>query len=149
MTTNGLRRVIEFLVEILQFLFHQQAHGRFRDKLGDAGGAGVRAMRGAEGIVHIKIAEFCQRFGKFGIVRFFLRMETKILEQRHVALLHVRDNFFRHLADGVVTENDRMIDQGVQIISHRSQRILVDSVCLSAGRSATSKSFSRRARADN
>ena len=84
-------------------------------------------MRRAEGVVHIKIAEPCQRLGKFWIVRFFPRMKTQVLQQRHVALLHVRHNFSRHLADGVVTENYRLINQRMQIISHRSQGVLVDS----------------------
>ena len=76
-------------------------------------------------------------------------MKTQVLQQRHVALLHVRHNFSRHLADGIVTENYRLINQRMQIISHRSQGVLVDLVCLSAGQNATSKSFSRHARAAN
>ena len=83
-------------------------------------------MGRAEGIVHVKIAELRQRFGELRIVRFFLRLETHILEQRHVAFVHVRDDRFRNLADRVVTENDRMIDERVQMIGHRPQRIFLD-----------------------
>ena len=87
---------------------------------------GVSAMGGAEGVVHVKIAQFGQRFGKFRIVRFFFRLEAQILQQGDIAVSHVGDDFLGNVADGVVAERDRMIDQRVQIIRHRPQRIFLD-----------------------
>ena len=95
-------------------------------ELRDAGRAGVRSMRRAEGIVHVEVAEFRQGLGKGRIVCFFTRMEPDVLEQGDVALIHVTDDFFRDLPDGVVTESDRMIDQRVQIIGDWPQRIFLN-----------------------
>ena len=99
-----LRRFGQLVGKILDFLLHQETHGGLLHELRDAGGAGVRAMRRAESIVHVKVAEFRQRFRKRGIVRFFARMEPDVLEQRDVAFLHVSDDLFRDFPDRVVTE---------------------------------------------
>jgi hypothetical protein len=53
-------------------------------------------------------------------------MEPDIFEQRDIALVHVRDDLLRDLANGVVAERDRVIDQRMQIIAHRPQRIFLD-----------------------
>ena len=65
----------------------------------------MRAMRRAERVVHINVAELGQRFGKLRIVRFFLGLKAKVFQQRDVAVVHLRDNFFRNGADCVVAEN--------------------------------------------
>ena len=97
-------------MEIFQFLLHQKTHRRLRDELCDANRRGMGAVRCAEGVVHINVRKFRERFREFRIVRFFFGLETQILEQRHVAILHVRDDLLRHISNRVVTENDRMID---------------------------------------
>ena len=83
-------------------------------------------MRRAERVVHIEVAEFREGLGKSGIVRFFSGMETDVLEQRHVPLIHVTDDLFRDLADSVVTESNRAADERVQIIADWAQRIFLD-----------------------
>ena len=111
---------------MLDFFLHQESHRGLLDELRDAGRAGMRAMRRTEGVVHINVAEFGQRFGKLRIVRFFPRLKAKIFEQGHVAFAHVPDDFLRDRADRVVTENHRMIDQHVQMIGHGPKRIFLD-----------------------
>jgi hypothetical protein len=81
------------------------------------------AMRRAKGVVHINVAKFGERTGEFGIVGFFLGLKPKVLQQRDVAILHMSDNFFRNLAYRIVAEEDRLIDQRMQIIADRSKRI--------------------------
>src|SRR5438093_11955019 len=83
----------------------------------------MRAMSGAKSIVDVKIGETGERFGKIRIVRFFSGLESQVLEERHVAVLHVLYDFSRHVANRVVTENDRLMNQRVQIIADRTKRI--------------------------
>src|SRR5438094_5651555 len=85
----------------------------------------MRAMSGAKSIVDVKIGETGERFGKIRIVRFFSGLESQVLEERHVAVLHVLYDFFRHVANRVVTENDRPMNKRVQIIADRTKRICV------------------------
>src|SRR5438552_15521004 len=83
-------------------------------------------MRGPEGIIDIDVAEFRESTGELWIVCFLPGMKTQILQERDVAILHRGDDLFRHLAHYVVTEDDRLIDQGVQMIAHWSERVFVD-----------------------
>ena len=69
------------------------------------------AMRRAERIIHIKIAQFRERFGEFRIVRLFFRLEADVFQQGNVALLHVPNDLFRNVPDRVLTEDDRMMDE--------------------------------------
>ena len=88
----------------------------------------MSAMSRAERIVHIKIAKFRERLRKHRIVRFFLRLEADVLEQRDIAILHVANDFYRHLTNCVMTEDDRLMDQRVQIIADRTKRILLNAL---------------------
>ncbi len=40
----------------------------------------MRAVRGAKGIVHVKITQSSKRLGEFWIVRLLARVETNIFE---------------------------------------------------------------------
>ena len=51
-----LRWTVELFVQIFQFLFHQEAHGAFRNEFRDADRAGVGAVGRAEGVIDVKIA---------------------------------------------------------------------------------------------
>jgi hypothetical protein len=121
-----LRRFRQLMGKILDLLFHQESHGRLLHELRDAGCAGMRPMRRAKGVVHVEIAQLRERFGERRIVCFFARMEANVLQQCDIALVHVRDDLFRDLPDRVVAERDRMIDERVQIIADRPQRIFLD-----------------------
>ena len=112
--------------KILDFLLHQETHGRLLHELRDAGRAGMRAMGRAERVVHINIAELRQRLRKRRIVRFFAGVKPDVLQQRDVPLVHVANDRFRNVANRFRAERDRVIDQRVQIIAHRPQRIFLD-----------------------
>ena len=90
----------------------------------------MRAVRGAKSIVHVKIAQLGKRLGEFWIVRFLPGLEPNILEQRDIAVLHVLNDFLRHLTNRVVTENDRVMDQGMQIIADWTKRIFLNRLAL-------------------
>src|SRR6202022_3088420 len=129
---EGLGRIIQLFVQILQLLLHQKAHRAFFDELRHADSRRMRAMRRPERVIDVNFAEFCQRLSEFWIVRFFLRLKAQILQQRDVALLHCGDDLFRHFADRVVTKDDWLIDQSVQIITDRSQRVFLDALTFRA-----------------
>src|SRR4029077_17230020 len=66
-----------------------------------------------------------KRLGEFWIVRLLTRVETNIFEKRDIAVLHVLNDFLRHVTNGVVTENDGMMDRGMQIFADWSKRIFL------------------------
>src|SRR6476619_2818214 len=90
----------------------------------------MRAMRGAKGIIYVKIAQLGKRFGEFWIVRFLTGLKSNILEQRDIAVLHVASDFLRHITNGVVAENDGMMDQGMQVFADWSKRIFLNRLAL-------------------
>jgi hypothetical protein len=108
---------------VFQLFLHQETHRGFRHEFCDACGGGVCPVRGAERVVHIKIAKFRQRLRKFRIVGFLPWLEPKILKQRNVAAPHVINDFLWHVADRVLTENDGVVNQRMQIFANRAKRI--------------------------
>src|SRR5262245_20378528 len=101
----------------------------------------MRPVRGAKGIVHVKIAQLGKRLGELRIVGLLTGLEPNILEQRDIAVLHVVDDFFRHVADGVVTENDGMMDQGMQIFADWPKRIFFHRLSLRPAKMGHQNSF--------
>ena len=85
----------------------------------------MRPVRDAKCIVHIKIAKFGERLCKIPIVCFLAWLKADILEQRNVAALHVVNDFLRHIADRIPTENDGVMNQRIQILADRPKRILL------------------------
>ena len=79
------RRIARRHAEILQFLLHQQSGGVHGHELDHAFGGGVRAMRGAEGVVDVDVAQRGEFFGEGRVVLFFLGMEAQVLQQQHFA----------------------------------------------------------------
>ena len=57
MATHGRVGIGGGHAQVLQFLLHQQAGGGLRHELDHAHGGGVRAVRGAERVVHVDVAE--------------------------------------------------------------------------------------------
>src|SRR5205809_5678944 len=92
------------------------------------------AVRRAKGVVHIKIAKLRERLSKLGIVRLFAWLEADVLQQGNVPTFHVVNNFRWHLSDGVVTENDRLMDERVQIVADRAKRIFLNRLALRPGK---------------
>ena len=64
--------VVQRLAEIVDLLVHQQAGGGHRHVLDHALGGGVGAVRGAEGVVDVDVAELGELLGEAGVVLFFL-----------------------------------------------------------------------------
>ena len=72
----------------------------------DARGGSVRAMRGAEGVVDIDLGKRSKLLGEAGVLflvfgSFFL-METDVLQNDDVAVLHVRAKALGVFADDVL-----------------------------------------------
>src|SRR6476619_4977008 len=97
----------------------------------------MRAVRGAKGIVHVKIGRLGKRFGEFWIIRFLTWVKPNILEQRDIAILHVVNDFLRHITSSVVAENDGMMDQRMQIFANWAEGIISHRACLGVARKRT------------
>src|SRR5207237_100526 len=67
-------------------------------------------------------------FGEFRIVRFFFWLKADVFQQGNIALLHVPNDLFRCGPDGVLTEDDRTMDEPMQVISDRTKRIFFDAL---------------------
>src|ERR1041384_5289035 len=85
-------------------------------------------MRRAERIVYINVGQIRERVREFRIVRFFARLEAQVLQHRDIAIFHSGDDFVRNVADRVVTKEYRLIDQRVQMIRHRPERVFIDAL---------------------
>ena len=85
----------------------------------------MRPVRGAESIVHIKITELGKRLGEFWIVRFLTWLKPNILEQGDIAILHVLNDFLRHVTSSIVAKNDRLMNQRMQIFADWPKRIFL------------------------
>ena len=75
----------------------QQATGGRRQQVGDPLGAGVRAVGGAEGVVHVHVGERRQLAGQLGVVALLARLEADVLEQHQLPVLES----LGELADGL------------------------------------------------
>ena len=84
MATNGRFGMLQRAAEEGQLLLHQEA-GDGGQIMRDALGAGVRAVRRAEGVVDVDIAQRGKLPRKAGIVRLLFGMEAQVLQQQHLA----------------------------------------------------------------
>ena len=116
---TGPRRVPGRHGEVLQLLLHEQSGGGLRHVSNHAHGGGVRAMRRAERVVHIDVAQRGQLFRKLRIVLFFFRVEAQILQQQDFA--GRRPHGFHFGTDTIGCHLDRTAQQFFQALSHRFQ----------------------------
>ena len=72
--------------------------------MGDALGRGMGAVRGGEGVVDIHVGDRRHRIGQRGVILFFTRMETGILQDRNVAGAHHRNAIDRCLTSAIGNE---------------------------------------------
>ena len=70
----------------------------------DAFCRGVGAVRGAESVVDVKIAKGGELARETRVVCFFFGVEAEVLQQYHVAGLHLRYRILRLRADAVLQE---------------------------------------------
>ena len=64
------------------------------------------AMRAAEGVVHVDVAETGKLFREGRIVGFFFGVKAQIFEQQHLARFELSRKFERDLADAIGRECD-------------------------------------------
>src|SRR6478672_4773805 len=101
----------------------------------------MRAVRSPKGIVHVKITQLGKRPSEFWIICFLTGLKSNILEQRDIAVLHVVNDFLWHVPSGVVTENDGVMDQGMQVIADWSKRIFLNWLAFGAAKVRHQDSF--------
>ena len=94
---EGLLRRFEGLAEVGDFLFHQQAGHGGLEKVRNALGGGVGAMRRAEGVVDVDLGQRGQRLGEGRIVGFFFGVEAQIFKQQHLAGFELAGHLAGHL----------------------------------------------------
>ena len=89
--------------------------GRVLDVLDDADRRGVRAVRGAEGVVDVEVGERAEALGQLRVVLRLARLEADVLEHHDVAVGHVVE---------VRRELDVDAEQARQVVGDRLQREL-------------------------
>src|SRR5688572_27902331 len=85
----------------------------------------MRAMRAAEGIVHIDVAELGQRKREERIVLLFLVMTAVVFDERHSAFPQYRAYFILWFTDAITGKRDRLADHLLRPCVDRAQRIFV------------------------
>ena len=106
---HRLGRRFQRLAQRVELGLHGAA-GIGRQLVAEAFGRGMRAVRRRERVVDPDVAELGQ-FGDEGrIVLFFFLVEAGVFQAEDVAVLHRRDGLGRGLADAVVGEGDRLLD---------------------------------------
>ncbi len=92
-----LLRLMQDLFGAGDLAFHEQAEHPFVfwEELGDDGGGGVGAVGGAEGVIDIDVAEFCQLFGEILVAFFLLFVKPEVFQQHDLAGLRLCDGLFR------------------------------------------------------
>ena len=116
------RRVVERLVEGFELGLHA-APGIGRQHMAEAFGRGVRAVRGREGVVDPDVAELGERGDEGGIVLLLAGMKARVLQADDVARLHRGDRALGRLADAVVDEFDRPLDDARDFGGDRLERV--------------------------
>ena len=107
---------------MFDFLLHQQAQ-RGGQQVGHALGRGVGAVRGAEGVVDIDIAERGQLRGEGGVVGLFFGVEAQVFQQQHLARA---ERLRLPLRASAPTQSAREVDrhagqQSLQVRGHRAR----------------------------
>src|SRR5437667_6868035 len=78
-------RIPQQVAEILELLFHQEPGDGGLEQMRDRFRRRMRAMRRAERIVHIQIAEGSESPGQLRVVLFLTGPEAGVLDQRDTA----------------------------------------------------------------
>ena len=90
----------------------------------EAFGRGMRAVRRRERVVDPDVAELCQFRHEGRIVLLLFLVEAGVLQAEDVAILHRGDGLGSGLADAVVGEGDRLVDDLRQCGGDGLERIL-------------------------
>ena len=106
MATKGWAGLADGVAEVFEFLEDELADdaGLAGQRLGDAEGAGVLAMGGAEGVVDVNVGQFGEQLGEVGVVLFLFLVEAEIFQEQDFAVLEGGGELFDGGADAVVGE---------------------------------------------
>ena len=115
-------RVGERLAHHVQFLA-DEVTGHGGEVVGHALGGGVRAVRGAERVVHKHIRHGGELLREGGIVLFFFGVEAQVLQQDGFARLHFRRELLGAFADHVAGELHFKAQLLAQALGHRREGI--------------------------
>ena len=137
--TNGRFGLSTASPEEVELLLHEVAGRALRED--DARGRAVGAVRGAEGVVHVHVAEPRER-GAEGLDRLgvgldrravllldlalLLDVEAEVLEEGDLARLQGRAGLLDLGADAVVQERHRLAEELRELLRHRLQGVLRD-----------------------
>ena len=93
--------------QVVQLLLQQEAGDGGLEVLGHALRGGVRAVGGAERVVHVQLRRRRQLLGELGVVALLLLVEAHVLEQQHAAVGRGGHRGRHLLADAVVLQNEK------------------------------------------
>mmetsp|Transcript_20964 Transcript_20964/g.51867 ORF Transcript_20964/g.51867 Transcript_20964/m.51867 type:complete len:365 (+) Transcript_20964:135-1229(+) len=99
---EGALRVGHRAVEVVQLLLQQKARDGRGEELGDARGGGVRAVRGAEGVVDVQVSVLGQLLGEVLSVLLLVFVESDVLQEGDRAVVHGGDGCLHSVAHAVV-----------------------------------------------
>lgn len=105
-------------------LFFDQKTAHRGQVIRDSGGGSVRPVRGAEGVVDVKLGQIGQLAGKRGIVFCLFRVEAHVFQKRDLAVLQRGGHSFGVLAHNVGAQADRPAHKLRKTPGNRRHRIL-------------------------
>ena len=121
---EGTLRVLEHARERGHLALHEVARVR-RKQRRDASCRGMRAMRRAERVVDVGVAELGELLAKRRVVLLLALVEAQVLEQKHIPLAKRRRLRLRVLAHRVACERDRLAEELRQTQGSWAQRELL------------------------
>ena len=77
--------MVERVAQVGELALHEEARDGGLEQPGDRFGGGVGAMRRAEGVVDVEVAQRGERLGEPGVVRLFAGPEPGVLDEGHAA----------------------------------------------------------------
>src|SRR5581483_9241350 len=118
-------RIGDGVAEELEFLLDEEPDDArlALHRLRHAERAGVFAMRGAEGVVDVDVAELGDLLGEIRVVLLLFLVESEIFEQQDVAVLKTFGSAFDAGADAVIDEADRLAEQFTELLLNRLERV--------------------------
>ncbi len=89
---------------------------------GHALGAGMGAVGGGEGVVHIDIAQLRELRGKGGVVCLLAGVEAGVFQHQHIAVIQAGHRVLGLGADAIRRERHRLAKHAPQRLGNRLQR---------------------------
>ena len=115
-------RLLEGGAEVLQLLLHQKPGDRGLEQMGHRLGGGVGAVRRAEGVVHVEIAQRGELPGQRRIVLLLAGPEARVLDESDAAAGQPPRH--RHAGGQVLDELERDAEHPLHVAQDLAQRVL-------------------------